>query len=185
VRQIRFCVALLFGLIAASAAAQSERTTERRFTLPDHGNLVMQVPRDWKDHVRQPPNRLPPTIALGPRSGRPFVILMTAVWPTTKMRPPQSREQLRAAVEQGAQGVKAQSVEKELPVVEFQGRTGPGFYFSATDRVPKPGEYKFVTQGIVRVGELTVTFTILTNDGQEAVVKHALDALKSAVQERI
>jgi len=35
----------------------------------------------------------------------------------------------------------------------------------------------------VRVGELSVTFTILTNDGQDAIVKQALDALKSATQE--
>jgi len=33
------------------------------------------------------------------------------------------------------------------------------------------------------VGELSVTFTILTNDGQDAIVKQALDALKSATQE--
>jgi hypothetical protein len=69
--------------------------------------------------------------------------------------------------------------------VEFQGRSGPGFYFSATDRAPKPGEYKFLTQGIVRVGELSVTFTILTNDGQEAVVKQALEALKGASQQGV
>jgi hypothetical protein len=59
----------------------------------------------------------------------------------------------------------------------------PGFYFAATDRAPKPDEYKFLTQGVVRVGELSVTFTILTNDGQDAVVKQALDALKGATQE--
>ena len=68
--------------------------------------------------------------------------------------------------------------------MEFQGRSGPGFY-SATDRAPKPGEFKFLTQGIVRVGELAVTFTI-PNDGQEAVVKQALEALlKGAAQDGV
>ena len=69
--------------------------------------------------------------------------------------------------------------------MEFSGRSGPGYCFSATDRAPQPGEYKYLTQGIVRVGELSVTFTILTNDGQEAVVKQALEALKGARQEGI
>jgi hypothetical protein len=86
-------------------------------------------------------------------------------------------------VQRGVDGAQTQAVEKELRVVEFQGRTGPGFYFSATDRAPKPDEYKFLTQGVVRVGELSVTFTILTNDGQEPIVKQALDALKGATQE--
>jgi len=33
------------------------------------------------------------------------------------------------------------------------------------------------------VAATAVTFTILTNDGQDAIVKQALDALKSATQE--
>jgi hypothetical protein len=87
-------------------------------------------------------------------------------------------------VERSAQSAKAQAVERDVPVVEFQGRTGPGFYFSATDRAPKPGEFDSLTQGIVRVGELSVTFTILTNKGQDRIVKQAIEALKGAVQDR-
>ena len=86
-------------------------------------------------------------------------------------------------MQRGVDSAKTQAVEKELRVVEFQGRSGPGFYFAATDRAPKPDEYKLLTQDVVRVGELSVTFTILTNDGQDAVVKQALDALKGATQE--
>ena len=181
----QLCLGLFFGLIATSAVAQPSGISERRFTLPDHGYLVIQVPRDWKDQNGQPPNRLPPTIAFGPGSGKPFRVLMTAIWPATKDRPPQSPDQVRATVERSAQGAKPQAVERDLHILEFQGRSGPGFYFSATDRAPKPGEYKFLTQGIVRVGELSVTFTILTNEGQELVVKQALDALKSAVQDGV
>jgi hypothetical protein len=110
---------------------------------------------------------------------------MTTIWPVVRDGQPPSRDQLRATVERGVQGARTQAVEKELRVVEFQGRTGPGFYFSATDRAPKPDEYKFLTQGVLRVGELSVTFTILTNDGQDAIVKQALDALKGATQEPV
>jgi hypothetical protein len=173
------CVLSLWCL-TASANAQTSGTSERRIALPDHGALLIQIPRDWREHVRQPPNRLPPTIALEPASGKPFRVLITAMWPATKDRPPQSRDQIRAAVERAAQNARPQAVEAQLPVVEFQGRAGPGFYFSATDRAPKPGDYTFLTQGMLRIGELSVTFTILTNEGQESVVKQALDALKTA-----
>jgi hypothetical protein len=60
---------------------------------------------------------------------------------------------------------------------------GPAFTSRQRDRAPKPDEYKFLTQGVVRVGELSVTFTILTNDGQDAIVRQTLDALKGATQE--
>ena len=63
---------------------------------------------------------------------------------------------------------------------ELQGTAGKGFYFCATDRAPKPGEYKYLTQGTIRVGELLVTFTILTNDGQAGVVSGAMMMLKTA-----
>ena len=184
-RRMTLSVMLPFLVMAATAAAQTNGATPRRFTLPDHGSFVIQVPPDWKDQTRQPPNRLPPTIAFGPGSGKPFQVLLTTIWPATKDRPPQSRDQLRATVERSAEVARTQAVEKELRIVEFQGRSGPGFYFSATDRAPKPGEFKFLTQGIVRVGELAVTFTILTNDGQEAVVKQALEALKGAAQDGV
>src|SRR5262245_7120188 len=181
--RIKLSALVVSWLMAATAAAQPDGTTVRRYTLPDHGEFVIQVPADWKDELHQPPNRLPPTITFGPRSGKAFQIFLTTIWPAAKGSPPQSPDRLRATVERGAEGARSQAVEKELRIVEFQGRSGPGFYFSATDRAPKPDEYKFLTQGIVRVGELSVTFTILTNDGQDAVVKQALDALKSATQE--
>ena len=183
-RRIRLSVMLPFLVMAAMAAAQTNGATPRRFTLPDHGSFVIQVPPDWKDQTRQPPNRLPPTIAFGPGSGKPFQVLLTTIWPATKDRPPQSRDQLRATVERSAEVARTQAVEKELRIVEFRGAPGRAST-SATDRAPKPGEFKFLTQGIVRVGELAVTFTILTNDGQEAVVKQALEALKGAAQDGV
>jgi hypothetical protein len=72
-------------------------------------------------------------------------------------------------------------VEGVLPLQEIKGVDGRGFYFTATDRAPKPGEAKYLTQGIIRVGEISLAFTVLTNDGQEAVVRAALEMLRTAV----
>ena len=182
-RQLHFITAILIFFVPEAAMGQAAGTVERRYVLPDHGNFVAQVPHDWKDQVRQPPNRLPPTIVFRQSSGPPFEILLTTIWPATRDRPAQSREALRKQVERAAENAKSQAVEAEPRVMEFQGRSGEGFYFSATDRAPKPGEYRFLTQGILRVGELTVTFTILTNDGQEHIVKQAIELLKSAAHD--
>jgi hypothetical protein len=58
--------------------------------------------------------------------------------------------------------------------------SGPGFYFSATDQAPRPGDYKFLTHGVLKAGGLAVSFTILTRDGQEQIVRDALAMLKTA-----
>jgi hypothetical protein len=74
------------------------------------------------------------------------------------------------------------SVEQdEIKVNEFAGTAGPGFYFFATDAAPGPGGYKFMNRGMLKVGDLAVTFTILTNEGQDGIVRAALEMLKSAV----
>jgi len=41
-----------------------------------------------------------------------------------------------------AQSALSQAVEKSLPVQELRGGNAQGSYFSATDRAPKPGEFK-------------------------------------------
>ncbi len=169
--------------LTGAAAAQNQGISERRYVLPDHGTFVVQVPRGWKSRLNQPPNRLPPTIVFGPAAGRPFQMLITPMWAAALNRPPQSGESIRAQVEKAAQNAKAQAVESEIPILEIQGRSGSGFYFSATDRAPEPGEYKYVTQGILLVSELTVPFTILTNDGQERIVRQGLELIKSATHE--
>jgi hypothetical protein len=71
--------------------------------------------------------------------------------------------------------------EGDLEIRRLQGASGIGFYFVATDRVPQPEEFRYMNQGILEVGDLTVTFTILTNEGQDAVVEEALAMLKGAV----
>ena len=60
----------------------------------------------------------------------------------------------------------------------LRGQPAPATIFRT--KAPKPGEYKYMTQGMLVVRELAVSFTILTNDGQQQVVQDALTMLKSA-----
>ena len=54
---------------------------------------------------------------------------------------------------------------------------GVGQYLSVTESAPEPGEYKFETSGVMPAEELTVVFTVLTNDDQQAVVDAALQSI--------
>jgi hypothetical protein len=168
-------------LLVSPARGQGSSTSERRFDVPYYGALVMQVPADWNAQFRQPRWKKPPTITITPSSGPPFRFLVSFLWTMTKKgagyRLP---EDDRAFVAQAATRAKGRAVEEELPVVEFKGRSGPGYYFSSTDRIATPEEFKLLTEGVVQVDGVSVTFTILTNPGQEDVVKRALAILKAA-----
>jgi len=176
-----FLSALYLVFYFFPVATLAEETIVRSYLLPDHGNIQIKVPVSWKDDLRQPPHRLPPTITLKPKTGKPFEILITPIWPASKENQPMSSEKLKQLVQQGAERAKSQAVEKTVPTQELRGSSGMGYYFAVTDRAPGSEEYKYMTQGMIHIGDLTVTFTVLTNDGQEKIVTDALSMLKSAI----
>ena len=175
----------LIGLACfAFAPSFAQAPKAQQFALPDHGQLELLVPESWHAELHQPAGPLPPTITLTPSSGAPFQVLITAVWP---LRAGASLPNLAAIHDQVAAAARAlgpDSVEKVLIVREIGGAGNQGYYFAATDPAPKPGEFKYLAQGIVHLGEVNLAFTILTNDGQEAVVKAALDLVRRASHAR-
>jgi hypothetical protein len=177
--QMTRALALALAFFAAASACAAD-TAARKYPLAQRGSLQMSVPATWADEVRTPPGGVPPTIMFRPRSAAPFEILVTPIWPARPDIPEATPEAMRSSVQRAIDEAKPDSVEQDIPIRELTGASGPGFYFSATDKAPKPGEYKYLTQSIVKVNDLTVTFTILTNDGQEQVAKDALDMVRSA-----
>ena len=166
---------------STAAAAQKPGTAERRYPVGNHGYLILQVPRDWKEQVRLTSSTAPSTIVFGPPAGADFTLLVTPTPPTLKRPTALTREEMRAIVERSAKSAKGWAAESDLPIREFQGRASSGFYISATERAAKAGAHKFVTTGVLSAGELSVPFTITSND-RGAVVQRALDVLKSAAQ---
>ena len=157
--------------------------TAGNYPLPEHGVLRMNVPAAWRDEVRSGSSALPPTIVFQPASGERFEILVTPFWRAQADAPLPTKDVLRQRLEQAIEGVRPRALEQEIKPVEFAGAAGTGVYFSVTDRAPQPSDYKFMTQGILGVRELTVAFTILTSDGQVEVVRQALAMLQTAVHD--
>jgi hypothetical protein len=72
-----------------------------------------------------------------------------------------------------------QSQEKNLPLSPLAGTEARGYVFHATDPSPKPGEFKYVYQGAVAVGNVLATFTALYNSGGEDDAKSALASIQA------
>jgi hypothetical protein len=172
-------VILLLGF--ASIAAAGEQTKDRRYTLPGHGALQMKVPVSWKEEVKQQSDNLPPTIILRPASGDQFQIIITPFWKESADAPDINDYIVHRMVQRAADANQPNAVEKTLKIIYLEGLSGRGYYFSATDKAPQKGGYKFLTQGALLVDELVVSFAILTNDGQKNVESAALTMLQSAI----
>lgn len=173
----------LAAAIAAGGAAHAQAPELRRYELPNLDTLELLLPPGWADRVDHPPGgKL--TIELGPAQGAPFQVFVTPEW--TDPTSPEVRElpALRVAVRDAAERIKPQVVESFLEVRHLAGANGVGYYFQATDRAPRADGFKYMSEGALQVGDLTLWFTILTNDGQDTVAVEALSILQTAVHRR-
>ena len=114
-----FYVAFAIAVSTVALAASS-----RQFALPDHGALTLAIPDGWDSDLRQPPNRLPPTILLKPSEGREGEVLITAIWPVAPAATIPDEATLRSKVAVAAKRLEPRSVEGTLWLQEFMGKDG-------------------------------------------------------------
>jgi hypothetical protein len=170
-------------VLSGGTVAQDASTT--RYSVPGHGSLELKVPGGWRSQTR---SRSEPPIAqvrLTPASGNAFDLQITAGWldPAKSDRRPDA---LKARVQSAANAALKEAVEKEVKVLELRGAQSQGYYFLLTDKAPGPGEFKYLTQGMLSVGELTVAFTILhreaASDDREKALRVVADAVQSKTE---
>lgn len=175
----RMAAALLLVMIATPCLADHAL----RVPLAGHGTLILQVPDGWAERVNRPGADLPPTVTFTPAAGAAFQVLMTPLWAMDAKRPAPTAQRVRAIVVSSLEHVKDQAVEKDIPVLDLSGPQLFGNYFSVTDKAPAPGEFVNMTQGLLAMGELSITFTILSNGERSVVAKPALRMFQSMQRE--
>jgi hypothetical protein len=164
----------LFAAWQANAAPSPEN-----FVLPNHGTLVLSVPSDWKANVKTPGGDSPQTISFAPKNGAAFKVLLTPIWAEATRQLPDDAK-VRSVVWSAAEGAEGGAGFNAVAVSDIVGPTSHGYFFSATDKKSAAGAWKYVQQGTVKTGDILVTFTILSNDGQQANAKTALEMIRHA-----
>ena len=180
---MNFCVkrfAAIITLLFLSYAAVAEESEVRSYPLPNHGTLNLTIPKSWQGSVSQPPDNLPPTIVFAPPGRATYQVLITPIWPAKPGIALPDQAGIRENVERTAQKAKSEAVERNISIREIKGSSVAGYYYSITDKSPKPDEYKYMTQGMVRLGDLIITFTVLTNDGYTNAADQTIAAMRSA-----
>ena len=166
---------VMFFVPTVAVAADGET---KRFPFPGLGTLQLEVPKSWQHRISQPRRGSSSTLVLTSDRGPTFQVLIS---PLLTRRPgtpfPEPRD-LRKEAEQSARIFQPQAVEKEIRIQELKGRAAIGYYYSLTDRAPKPGEFKYMTQGMVRLGDALLAFTLLANDGYAAIRDRMIAALQ-------
>jgi hypothetical protein len=148
--------------------------------LPGGDELWLTIPAAWNQKFESPKENMPPSVSLTPQQGPSFNVIITPLSGTAVGAAMSDDNRMRAIVTSASRNLLAKSVEMAIPVHDLTGPSAHGFYFFATDRAPAPGEWKYLTQGMINIDGAPFAFSILTNDGQEAVAKAALELIRNA-----
>ncbi|APV48911.1 hypothetical protein BWI17_03955 [Betaproteobacteria bacterium GR16-43] len=162
----------LLAVLDAMAFRAKSLEGARQYPAGSGKYLALDLPPDWRDALGKGIG----TVEVMPATGENWKMLMTVLPPRDRDAPPPTREQLLDATKAVIIRIREQST-GDLQPREFKGRSATGFRFSATDKNPAPGEYRFMSQGVMAVGNVSVTFTVLSNAGEEKSVARMLDIL--------
>ena len=164
-------VSTALALIAATAQAG-----DASIAVKGWGDLVLPLPAGWHAAARTGGG----TLTLTAATGKAFRIEVSPLRAADGFMPDASKASLRSIVSLEAQTTLPHAVEKALPVRELPPGRVYGSYFSATDRAPAPGEFKYMTQGVIAVQGLPVVFTILSDGDRRTSDEPALRMLQGA-----
>jgi hypothetical protein len=168
------------ALILLAAWPLSVLAASSHISLPGGDELWLTIPAAWNQKFESPQANMPPGVWLTPREGPSFNVLITPLSGTAVGAAMTDENKLRAIVTSASRNALSKSVEMTIPVHDLTGPDARGFYFFATDRAPNPGEWKYLTQGMITIDGAPFAVTILTNDGQEAIAKTALELIRNA-----
>lgn len=164
-------------LVAAVLNISAAEAGERIYELPGYGGvLILPVPPGWVEELRRPSDEGPPAINFHGAGREDFRVFIVPF--------PGAGADLAGMVRGAARGIAPLAAEEQIEIRSFGGDVR-GYWFRYSDRslagtVPPEGDYIYTVQGAALVGDIALTFTVLTNDSRSAAVAATLRMVRGA-----
>ena len=108
----------------------------KKYPIPEHGTLELNVPTSWRGDIHKPQENLPPTIIFGPTKGNDFQVLITVLWDNVGEPDFNSPEKVRALVEIDGKKILPKAVETKIVLREIRGPNNTGYFFLLRTKLP-------------------------------------------------
>ena len=159
-RAFASAVVCVLGLVAPSNAES------KQFAYPEMigGTLSVEIPDDWSGSLKGP--SIPEIASARFQSDsatEPLVLITLIAAEPGSPFANASPQSIKEIVSKSASRAAMTSVEGMLKVESFTSESMFGSYFSATDRAPPEGEFKYMSEGVASFGDFAVTFTALSH----------------------
>ena len=162
------CAICCWSLISVTAFAESQ---EKTFDLGGAGVLKISVPASW---TAESDDRTLPTLHFKAGVGKHVILQVTAL-KSDSLDEGKLKDAAQLVAEHNADG----SVEKKAKLEELKGKQVHGYVSSFTDASGDPGEFKYITAGILVSGKTALAVTLLYNDKTSTDQDAAMAMLRS------
>ncbi|MGH8244926.1 MAG: hypothetical protein ACREUU_00680 [Gammaproteobacteria bacterium] len=179
-RIVELCIGAAMLAAVSMSVHAAQLSDIRSYTVADEGLLNLYVPRHWTDKRSELSIGLPRTIRFSANEGERFEVLFSARWSGRQDPTVVEPNFLLSVAAYGAKIVAPQAMEPELEVRSLPTHSGEAYVFAATDKDPKPGEYRYMVQGAMNVQGLVCTFTILSEQQNSPAVADAIEMIRTA-----
>jgi hypothetical protein len=155
----------------------------KSYRVPGSGVLELEFPATWHDELRNSDPSSPHsiTVRFDSRFSPDFVVFFSTLPTSSSM----SHMDTKSAMEiPGRQAIRF-AVEKELNLETLDGVEAKGHYFTMTeakwvDRTPPRDHFKYQTQGMAKIGDLSFDFVVLSNFKNAMDTSMAMEMVKNA-----
>ena len=175
---------ILACLVVASCGGRSS-VGARRLPVGDRDLLVLEMPLVWKQIDRSAADDTVRSFMFTAGEGKAFKVIVTPLAAQMLKFGFSRPENIRALVENEGTDLLLNAVESKVRLEELRAGDVVGYYFTLTDRAPKPGEFKYMIEGARGFPQMLVMFTILTHDRQSEVCREALSMIAASRVEGI
>ncbi|HHZ18972.1 MAG TPA: hypothetical protein GX391_00430 [Firmicutes bacterium] len=185
-RKDRFYLFLLgllifFGLaLPLPGFAAREKTSLRRFSIPENGTVNILIPQSWLHRFYLPNDEQPPTVIFFPGTGDEFQMEIAVFWNKTNDPKFNTDESLQDILRKDMAEAMNVAAEKVLLLNSFKGRGARGFYFTMTNTKVEPDGYPYIIRGRVAVGQLQLNVTVLSRSKNSDGMSKAVEIMSSA-----
>lgn len=127
-----------------------DETRQRAYPVPEHGEIILNVPASWEVTYFSPGESKPPVITFYIKDEKKrelFQLNISTLWDDGFEKDITSPDHIKALVEDVGLSVLESSREEELILKPLKWAQGEGYYFVLSDKAVKPGEYGHLLQG--------------------------------------
>ncbi|CAN5428124.1 hypothetical protein BH09PLA1_BH09PLA1_37670 [soil metagenome] len=165
----------------ATPTINSSAPAVKSYSVDGHGDLNLTIPAGWNESEDAPQPGMPRTVRLTDPDEK-FEILISILPPPKDVPDFNSPQKLRAIADAQGTHMLATSRETSVALEEIKGASANGFVYTLTDRTPAPGSFEFITGGVVGVGDLILSTTMLMHEKNPPQRATALAVLSGASQ---